>query len=108
MNGEVEPDSAMKSSSRGGRTGAGGSSVRGGGGACFVAGGGGGKGQGWNPSPRADAVFRVFFLMIRRPPRSTLFPYPTLFRSVLEPRRAHRRGGKLGPGRRRRLLRGGR
>src|SRR3989442_1304114 len=22
-----------------------------------------------------------FFLMIRRPPRSTLFPYPTLFRS---------------------------
>src|SRR4051794_41257749 len=27
-------------------------------------------------------VFRVFFfLMIRRPPRSTLFPYTTLFRS---------------------------
>src|SRR5256885_3591699 len=25
-----------------------------------------------------------FFLMIRRPPRSTLFPYTTLFRSVLE------------------------
>src|SRR5690348_18045401 len=25
---------------------------------------------------------RVFFLMIRRPPRSTLFPYTTLFRSV--------------------------
>src|SRR6516225_8178556 len=24
-----------------------------------------------------------FFLMIRRPPRSTLFPYPTLFRSLL-------------------------
>src|SRR3712207_7763037 len=24
-----------------------------------------------------------FFLMIRRPPRSTLFPYPTLFRSEL-------------------------
>src|SRR2546430_4568694 len=24
----------------------------------------------------------VFFLMIRRPPRSTLFPYTTLFRSV--------------------------
>src|SRR3712207_7701338 len=24
---------------------------------------------------------RVFFLMIRRPPRSTLFPYTTLFRS---------------------------
>src|SRR5258708_26995662 len=27
-----------------------------------------------------DLVF--FFLMIRRPPRSTLFPYTTLFRSV--------------------------
>src|SRR3712207_7023876 len=25
----------------------------------------------------------VFFLMIRRPPRSTLFPYTTLFRSKL-------------------------
>src|SRR3712207_7962930 len=24
-----------------------------------------------------------FFLMIRRPPRSTLFPYTTLFRSIL-------------------------
>src|SRR5256885_5968154 len=28
-----------------------------------------------------DRLF--FFLMIRRPPRSTLFPYTTLFRSVL-------------------------
>src|SRR5216684_4261687 len=27
----------------------------------------------------------VFFLMIRRPPRSTLFPYTTLFRSRLSP-----------------------
>src|SRR5438876_8389406 len=26
-------------------------------------------------------VFPFFFLMIRRPPRSTLFPYTTLFRS---------------------------
>src|ERR1043165_10094557 len=26
-------------------------------------------------------LFCVFFLMIRRPPRSTLFPYTTLFRS---------------------------
>src|ERR1039458_7761068 len=26
----------------------------------------------------------LFFLMIRRPPRSTLFPYTTLFRSVSE------------------------
>src|SRR3989442_9593415 len=30
------------------------------------------------------AVF-FFFLMIRRPPRSTLFPYTTLFRSHLRP-----------------------
>src|SRR3712207_7129673 len=28
--------------------------------------------------------FVVFFLMIRRPPRSTLFPYTTLFRSHRE------------------------
>src|SRR5258707_14494302 len=33
--------------------------------------------------PSCDFCF--FFLMIRRPPRSTLFPYTTLFRS-----RAHR------------------
>src|SRR5471030_3380017 len=26
-------------------------------------------------------LFFIFFLMIRRPPRSTLFPYTTLFRS---------------------------
>src|SRR3712207_8165991 len=30
--------------------------------------------------------------MIRRPPRSTLFPYTTLFRSVLHPARATGRG----------------
>src|SRR2546430_8673225 len=28
-------------------------------------------------------VLFFFFLMIRRPPRSTLFPYTTLFRSVV-------------------------
>src|SRR2546422_7545891 len=28
------------------------------------------------------ALLLFFFLMIRRPPRSTLFPYTTLFRSV--------------------------
>src|SRR6266581_1528861 len=36
-----------------------------------------------NPTPDAgpfEAV--IFFLMIRRPPRSTLFPYTTLFRSA--------------------------
>src|ERR1039457_7350046 len=29
------------------------------------------------------SFFFVFFLMIRRPPRSTLFPYTTLFRSTV-------------------------
>src|SRR2546429_1428953 len=28
-------------------------------------------------------MFIFFFLMIRRPPRSTLFPYTTLFRSIV-------------------------
>src|SRR2546422_7411087 len=28
-------------------------------------------------------MYLFFFLMIRRPPRSTLFPYTTLFRSVV-------------------------
>src|SRR5256886_7184777 len=32
-------------------------------------------------------VFYFFFLMIRRPPRSTLFPYTTLFRSNRTPHR---------------------
>src|SRR6266850_5807404 len=32
-----------------------------------------------------------FFLMIRRPPRSTLFPYTTLFRSIMKAVRACRR-----------------
>src|SRR6202022_4793230 len=31
--------------------------------------------------PRCARVPFFFFLMIRRPPRSTLFPYTTLFRS---------------------------
>src|SRR5208283_5787970 len=44
------------------------------------------------------SFFFFFFLMIRRPPRSTLFPYTTLFRSPaphprLPTRRAHRGGG---------------
>src|SRR5256885_12977223 len=30
---------------------------------------------------RPHSYFFFFFLMIRRPPRSTLFPYTTLFRS---------------------------
>src|SRR2546430_16123177 len=32
--------------------------------------------------PAALLDFFFFFLMIRRPPRSTLFPYTTLFRSL--------------------------
>src|SRR3712207_7313880 len=44
---------------------------------------------------------RFFFLMIRRPPRSTLFPYTTLFRSDPgQPRTSHvpRRLRLFGPG----------
>src|SRR2546427_12327471 len=38
--------------------------------------------------------FFFFFLMIRRPPRSTLFPFTTLFRSVVDgARRCGCRGG---------------
>src|SRR5437870_6594907 len=39
-------------------------------------------------------VPRLFFLMIRRPPRSTLFPYTTLFRS----RRRQDQGASQGTG----------
>src|SRR2546422_4761691 len=38
--------------------------------------------------------FFFFFLMIRRPPRSTLFPYTTLFRSHV----LRRDPGVIGPG----------
>src|SRR6266511_4731427 len=52
--------------------------------------------------------FFFFFLMIRRPPRSTLFPYTTLFRS--SERRDLHRGHRQQPGARRRdrLIRPGR
>src|SRR6266496_5664752 len=40
-------------------------------------------------SPRPFCFF--FFLMIRRPPRSTLFPYTTLFRPLARRRRCQRR-----------------
>src|SRR5258708_23220573 len=50
------------------------------------------------------SYYFFFFLMIRRPPRSTLFPYTTLFRSSDKPRpacdrRRHGRacGGGLSP-----------
>src|SRR6266446_4421145 len=41
---------------------------------------------GWSRYPRL-----FFFLMIQRPPRSTLFPYTTLFRSWRRRRRDRRR-----------------
>src|SRR5689334_23968799 len=36
----------------------------------------------------------LFFLMIRRPPRSTLFPYTTLFRSYTDPAERHKQYAK--------------
>src|SRR2546422_11708080 len=53
--------------------------------------------------------YSFFFLMIRRPPRSTLFPYTTLFRSLmtkgiaLPPERATVRAGDHADARRREL-----
>src|SRR3712207_7136953 len=38
----------------------------------------------------------IFFLMIRRPPRSTLFPYTTLFRSAGAPAEGGGRPGGAG------------
>src|SRR5688572_31695230 len=65
----------------------------------------------WGRVVYVNFVF-VFFLMMRVPPRSTLFPYTTLFRSWARGRRApwRRRHRNLGPGRRRptRLRRTGR
>src|SRR5258705_8100565 len=48
------------------------------------------------PSP-SSLFFFFFFLMIRRPPRSTLFPYTTLFRSCGHRTRLGGRLGRLGP-----------
>src|SRR3712207_8483422 len=48
-----------------------------------------------------------FFLMIRRPPRSTLFPYTTLFRSVAAQPRGAARGAAARGGRRDRQRRRG-
>src|SRR5205823_12573785 len=52
------------------------------------------------PSCRFSIISLIvffFFLMIRRPPRSTLFPYTTLFRS---PSSASARPARRGPPRR--------
>src|SRR5712664_4736338 len=38
---------------------------------------------------RPSFILSFFFLMIRRPPRSTLFPYTTLFRSTHAARLHH-------------------
>src|SRR5215469_7016370 len=35
----------------------------------------------FTPTGGVSSIYSFFFLMIRRPPRSTLFPYTTLFRS---------------------------
>ena len=40
-------------------------------------------------SDDSSLLFFFFFLMIRRPPRSTLFPYTTLFRSTCDNRTCH-------------------
>src|SRR2546422_4639786 len=45
--------------------------------------------------PYSALCLHFFFLMIRRPPRSTLFPYTTLFRSHVG--RIHRALGRTGP-----------
>src|SRR6185436_20884076 len=55
-----------------------------------------------------DFLSFFFFLMIRRPPRSTLFPYTTLFRSLrgpCPPRPPGCRGCARGPGRDRKSTR---
>src|SRR5258708_24416595 len=41
-------------------------------------------------------IHLFFFLMIRRPPRSTLFPYTTLFRSFIAPVEYFDEGGGAG------------
>src|SRR6266487_4458541 len=53
----------------------------------------------WKPAVGSLFVLCFFFLMIRRPPRSTLFPYTTLFRSgadqglhLLQPGAGHGEG----------------
>src|SRR2546428_7055258 len=45
----------------------------------------------WRSTATSNSFF--FFLMIRRPPRSTLFPYTTLFRSLARRRNDAQRPG---------------
>src|SRR5256885_9815114 len=51
-------------------------------------------------------IFFFFFLMIRRPPRSTLFPYTTLFRSVSCRGESRRRSRRRAPTRLRAMCAG--
>src|SRR5258705_10728607 len=44
----------------------------------------------------SSLVSAFFFLMIRRPPRSTLFPYTTLFRSACQPAGHRQHDGRTG------------
>src|SRR5690348_18421376 len=44
--------------------------------------------------PNCNIVLLFFFLMLRRPPRSTLFPYTTLFRSPVDPVREALQGDR--------------
>src|SRR5437870_11531957 len=41
-------------------------------------------------TPLSSASLLFFFLMLRRPPRSTLFPYTTLFRSAKRIKKSER------------------
>src|SRR5687767_6551888 len=50
----------------------------------------------WSRPTRRIRPRRFFFLMIRRPPRSTLFPYTTLFRSPFIGVEPARQGRGLG------------
>src|SRR3712207_9013446 len=45
----------------------------------------------WRRQAHSSSIQWFFFLMIRRPPRSTLFPYTTLFRSLTRVRNIKRR-----------------
>src|SRR5437879_12412035 len=49
-------------------------------------------------SSHTPTLLSAFFLTILLPPRSTLFPYTTLFRSLRRPERPLRRGDRQHPG----------
>src|SRR5256886_12951770 len=53
----------------------------------------------FNRKVTPDLPFLFFFLIIRRPPRSTLFPSPTLFRSPQHPSHVVRERARLDRGR---------